>query len=247
MLLFGSSCKILYPNMMFRTTKDQITEFTDTITQKMRDPYVINQGDRLEFQIYSNRGMRLVDFGFGGAPTSQNQTIEYIVQQNGFVILPLIDSLKVSGLSLKEATDLFEDNYRRIINDPFIYLNIKNWKVLLFMGIGEAQVVPIEDRYTNIVDLFAKTGGIAAQTKSYNIKVIRGDLKNPLIWKVDLHSMKSIKNSNLEIRANDIIYVEPVINLPSAFVNTITPYLTLFSTYLLIRTLATNNSAGSLN
>lgn len=247
MLFLGNSCRVLYPNMMFRTTKKQLAEYNDTITQAMRDPYVINEGDRLEFQIFSNRGMKLVDFGFSDQRMQQAQNVEYVVQQNGYVLLPLIDSLKLTGLTIKEATELMQEEFKEIVHDPFIFLNIKNWRVLMFRGIGEASVIPIQDRYVNLIDLLAQVNGIPEGSKSYNIKVIRGDLQDPIIWKVNLQTMKSIQNSNLEIRANDIIYLEPVINVPTAFVNTITPYLTLFSTYLLIRTLTNSSSTGVVN
>ena len=66
-LSLGSSCKIIFPSLMFQTTKKDITP--DSLMQSNPNAFLIKPGDILDFQIYSNKGFRLVDFGL----EAQNQ------------------------------------------------------------------------------------------------------------------------------------------------------------------------------
>ena len=56
-----SSCKVFYPNLMFKTTKKDLTP--DSLMIDTSDAFLIKPGDVLDFQIFSNKGFRLVDFG----------------------------------------------------------------------------------------------------------------------------------------------------------------------------------------
>jgi polysaccharide biosynthesis/export protein len=79
----------------------------------------------------------------------------------------------------------------------------------------------------------AKAGGIQ-DGKAHRIKLIRGDLKNPQVYLIDLSTIEGMTKANLTLQANDIIYVEPRDKVPQKVLEAITPYLTLLTTFLLI-------------
>ena len=56
--------------------------------------------------------------------------------------------------------------------------------------------------------MLAASGGIPENGKADQIKLIRGDLKNPEVYLIDLSTLKGIKNADLVLQANDIIYIE---------------------------------------
>src|SRR5208283_2211051 len=66
LLLFSaSSCRVLYPNEMFKQKDYQFFE----IAKRKVEEYVIEPGDELTLQVYSRDGFKLVDVlggSFGG-------------------------------------------------------------------------------------------------------------------------------------------------------------------------------------
>jgi polysaccharide export outer membrane protein len=60
----------------------------------------------------------------------------------------------------------------------------------------------------NLLEVLASAGGIPATGKAQRIKVIRGDLKNPQIFLIDLSRIENLKKSDLIVQGDDIIYVD---------------------------------------
>ena len=89
-------------------------------------------------------------------------------------------------------------------------------------------------------EVIAKSGGIATDLKSYKIKVIRGDLKNPQISVIDLSSIEGMRNADLIVQSNDIIYIEPRRRPASDVLKELAPVFawasTILTTIALIKT-----------
>ena len=69
---------------------------------------------------------------------------------------------------------------------------------------------------TTLFEALAQAGGLNGG-KAYKIKIIRGDLRNPQIFLVDLSTIKGVVKSDFVLQANDIIYIEipyhPIISI----------------------------------
>jgi polysaccharide export outer membrane protein len=73
----------------------------------------------------------------------------------------------------------------------------------------------------NLLEVLALAGGVDGGGggagavyryggKTSNIRIIRGDLKNPQIEQIDLSTIAGMRRANLQMEPNDIIYIEPV-------------------------------------
>ena len=103
--------------------------------------------------------------------------------------------------------------------------------------------MPIEFQNTTLVEILAIAGGIPQDAKAYKIKVIRGvDKGKPQVFMVDYSTISHVKNTNLQILSNDIIYIEPVQRISNGLVAELSPYLSLLSVILLISNLLGNNA-----
>lgn len=222
-----TSCKIMYPSIMF---KSKGIENNAQEARTIPTEYIIHSGDRMIMQVYSNDGYELVNVMTstisGAANVSQ---IEYQVNLSGNVKLPLLDTVYIKGSTVREAEKMMEKKYAKYFKDPFVVIKITNKRVIIFSGEGRATVVPFENQNMSLIEALAKAGGIAATGKAYHIKLIRGDLSNPEVRIIDLSSIEGMKEANLVLQANDIIYVEPVIKITTGVLNEITPIIGLLS------------------
>lgn len=203
--------------------------------------YKIAPNDILSFQIFSNDGFKLIDVstiseGGGGVQYSQsaNNGIRYHVEFDGTVKMPLLGHVSLQGLTVREAESFLEEKFASFYNKPFVLLEVTNRKVTIFPGNeGAARVVPLQNENTTLLEGLALAGGISNMGKAYNIKLIRGDLKNPQVYLIDLSSIEGMKQADLILQSNDIIYIEPTIRIDRQIIGEILPYLTFITTTFL--------------
>ena len=85
-------------------------------------------------------------------------------------------------------------------------------------------------------EALAEAGGIGEMGKSYKIKILRGDPKNPKVYQADLSSLEGLKTSELRVLSNDIIYVDASSRFTKRLTTDILPILGIVTTLLLIGT-----------
>jgi polysaccharide biosynthesis/export protein len=231
-----SSCKIFSPSQMLRTGAGyKYTEFTasDSVQE-----YKIAINDEISFRLSTNNGEKIVDpvSGISAAGSvSSGTSITFTVDFDGTIRLPVIGRVKLSGLTIREAETFLEESYTKYYNDPFVQIKVMNNRVIIFPGGegGTASVLELSNTNTTLFEALAMAGGIT-DGKAFKIKLIRGDLKNPKVYLIDLSSLEGMKKANLVLQANDIIYIEPRNKIPEKFMAVISPYLSLTSFILLI-------------
>lgn len=142
----------------------------------------------------------------GNATASQGQT--YQVEDDGTVALPVIGHIPVAGLTRAEAAKKIEDIYRKdLLKDPIIDLKIVNLKVTLLGEVKLQGNFPLIKDQTNLVELIGEAGGLTDRANEKNIKIIRGDPKNPQITIVDLSKTQTLADPRIILQNNDIIYI----------------------------------------
>lgn len=231
LLVFMSSCKLFYPNMMFKQRDYQYFE----LAQKQVEEYIIKKGDQFSLRVYSRDGFKLIDIvsGQGGVSNSSGGSGGglFMVDNEGFAKLPIIGEFYVYGYTESELERILEEKYSNLFVDPYVILTVNNRRAFVFKG-STASVVSLNESPTNLFEVIAKSGGIGNDLKAYKIKVIRGDLKNPQITIVDLSSIEGMRNADLIVQSNDIIYIEPRRRIASDVLREISPVLAWISTIL---------------
>jgi polysaccharide biosynthesis/export protein len=233
LIVFISGCKVFVPSKMLRQGKYPISQFPDTLKQQ---EYKIAVNDQLQINVYTNDGEKIIDpIGIANNLSVQNANSMYLVEFDGQIKLPIIGRTQISNLTLREAEKMLEEKYTTYFNKPYVQLKVTNNRVTIFPGGqgSQALVVTLNNPNTTLFEALAIAGGIQ-DGKAHKIKLIRGDLKNPQVYLIDLSTIEGMIKANLILQANDIIYVEPRNKIPQKIIEGITPYLTLLSTFLLI-------------
>jgi polysaccharide export outer membrane protein len=218
---------------MFKTDSDY--DYSDF--EKEQNEYIIKPFDKLDIRIYTNKGYQLIDMGSGNDQNSNNRqySIPYLVEYDGLVKVPTIGRTKVSGLTIKEAEDLFEKKYSQYYKSPFVLIKVTNRRVVVFTaGSTSGRVLNIENEKFTLIEALAKAGGIDDFSKSYKIKLLRGDLKNPNVYMYNIRTVEDMKKANVVLQANDIIYVEKRPRYIERTLREIMPYITLLNTFVLV-------------
>ncbi|MEQ8909215.1 MAG: polysaccharide biosynthesis/export family protein [Vicingaceae bacterium] len=234
-ILFIYSCKPLNPSIMFKTPKDYQY---DTPPKEQQTEYVIAANDILSFRLFTNNGFKLVNAANteGGNPQQVqmlNQGITYLVEDDGRVNLPIIGRVQVAGKTLRDAEFFLEEKFNKVYVDPFIMLDITNRRVTVFPGNGgNGTVITLRNNNTTLLEALALAGGIREDGRANRVKLIRGDLSNPQVFLIDLSTIAGLRQSDVILQANDIIYVEPVGIRTRQVLAEISPFLSFAATLL---------------
>lgn len=185
-----------------------------------------SQGSSAVQQAGINRGggASLRNGGQGGG--SQSSGDEFLVQADGTVILPMLNRIRLTGLSLLQADSVLQVRYREYYKEPFVTTRVTNNRVFV-LGAPGGLVIPLQNDNMSLIEVLALAGGLDGGGgssgnvgggggfyryggKANSIRIIRGDLKNPRVQQVDLTTLDGMRRANLQMEPNDIIYIEPV-------------------------------------
>jgi polysaccharide export outer membrane protein len=241
-LFFLSSCGVLNPNIMLHADRHYVYDTLakdSTIGKELK----ISPNDIIEFRLFANDGFKMIDIisTNSGASTSLlvRQGFEYTVDYEGNVRLPVIGKENLSGMTIREAEDFLEKRYSDYYVRPFVIIKVSNKRITVFPGEpGQAKVLTLGNNNTTLFEALALCGGISADGKARNIKLIRPNPMNPQakpkIYKIDLSKIDGIHDGNTVLQSGDIIYVEPRRHIAGKLLGQVTPVLSLFTSLLTI-------------
>jgi polysaccharide export outer membrane protein len=220
------------PSVMFDTQ----AEYPYSGFEQEKDEYIIKPFDKLDVRIYTNDGIQLIDMESNSAGARNIRNVNpYLVEFDGVVKLPTLGRIAVSGLTIKQAEELFEEKYSQYYQKPFVLVNVTNRRVIVFnSGSNSGSVLTIDNEKFTLIEALAQAGGIDDFSKAYRVKLIRGELNDPQVYLFDISTVEEMKKANMVLQANDIIYVEKRARYASRTLQELTPLITLFNTLLLV-------------
>lgn len=212
---------------MLRTGKDYPYS---TFSEVQDKEYRLAADDRIAVRMFTNDGSGLINVAAGSnVMVGGGTTLDIKIESDGFSKLPLFGRLYLEGLTIRQAEMLIEDKFSEFYNNPFVLLEVSNKRVMIFAG-SNTSVVTLENDNTTLFEVLAMTGGLPEDGKADRIKLIRGELKNPEVYLIDLSTLYGMKNANLVLQANDIIYIETRKGHVRKVLLEIAPYLAILTT-----------------
>ena len=230
LILSLSSCeKYLNRGMMLRTGPNYPYSEFPTLEDK---EYRLAADDRIAVRMFTNDGSGLINVAaVSSVMVGSGTTLDVKLESDGFAKLPLFGRTYLEGLTIRQAEMLIEDKFSEFYNNPFVLLEVSNKRVMIFAGTNTS-VVTLDNDNTTLFEVLAMTGGVPEEGKADKIKLIRGDLKNPDVYLIDLSTLSGMKHANLVLQANDIIYIEVRRGHVRKVLAELAPYLALVTTLI---------------
>jgi len=239
-LLF-SSCGWLNSSIMLKTGKNY--QYSKSPDSTKNADYIISANDVIEFRIFSNDGFKLIDLtslNQSNRDYQMNNRMDFLVEFDGNVKLPILGRTKLTGLTVREAELMLEEKYASYYVKPFVLMSVQNKRVIIFPGnAGDAKVIPLLNNNTTLIEALALAGGISDDGKAQKVKLIRRINDKDEVYLIDLSKIEGIKQANLVLQANDIIYVEPRKKIASRALAEIAPIVSLLTSTLVLILYAT--------
>lgn len=210
---------------------------------KNRPEYRIQTRDILYIKIYSlNEEMSsLINQTIGAYQQNlfQNETSLFIngyaVSDSGFVEVPVLGSIHVTGKTLDEATRIIRQQAALYLKEATIIVKLISFK---FSVLGEVNRPGTYNNFNSqltVLEAISMAGDITDFGNRKSILVLRPTTQGTRTFRLDLTHSRILTSDGFFLLPNDIVYVEPLrnksfrINIP-----TITLAFTTISTLILV-------------
>ncbi len=206
-----SSCSYKNRNRML-LPKDRPNSSSDVYVLNPKDSsdnsylHRIKPGDRIAVKFLNNYDLTKSTFNLDANPTVE---AGYVIDNNGFANMPLVGKIQLSGLSREGAAKKLEKLYSTVLTNPSIEVSIVSIKVNVFGEVGRQGKYLIDRDNLTLIDLLSEAGGLTTRASKKDIRIIRGDPRNPEIVVVDLRKVGILRYSELQMQDNDIVIVDP--------------------------------------
>jgi len=139
------------------------------------------------------------------------QAAGYLVDQDGYIDMPMLGRLKAAGLTKKE---LKESISRSLVDNKFLLypvVNVRylNFKVTVLGEVAHPMVINVPDEKINLLEALGFAGDLTVYARRDNVAVIREEKGSRIVQRIDLNSGSLLTSPYYNLRSNDIVYVEP--------------------------------------
>jgi len=162
--------------------------------------YKIMPHDRLAIVIYQYPEL---------TPTEMNEK-GILIDANGYISLPLIHKVKISGYTQSAAARMIESRYKKYLTDPSLNIEVMNKRVYVLGEVKTPGVVQLDNEMGTVLQVIAHAGGLTDSAQRDQVFIVSNDNNNHMhMRRVDLTSFSSLQASNIVVKPNDILYVQP--------------------------------------
>ena len=104
---------------------------------------------------------------------TQPRTQTYIVDEHGYIMMPVLGRLQVGGKTIPEITRMVTDLVSKDVKDPFVRVDIVNFGIDVLGEVKNPHRVVTGQQYFTVLDALATCGDLTEFGKRDRVYVIR--------------------------------------------------------------------------
>lgn len=216
-VLFMSSCGVKYKSVPY---------FTDLPVDSALQEKILNQtiltiqkNDILAITVSSLNPEASAIFNMGTTSSLQSNTAAnvnptntangFIVDQDGMIQLPLVGSVKVSGLTITEARKLVQSKLVDYLKEPVVGLRLINFKVSVLGDVARPGVFPVNSERVTVSEALGMAGDLSITAVRNNVLLVREQNGNRQYIRLNMQSKDLFNSPYYYLQNNDVLYVQP--------------------------------------
>lgn len=224
-------------DIMFKTPLDyEYREYVDSTAKAA----LLQPNDVLQFRLFANDGFKMIDLVSEGGAREANflnrNLFTYTIEADGRVKLPLLGRVHVSGMNIRQAELMLEEQFAQYYVKPYVQLYVVNRRVVVFPGGGgDAKVITLENNNTTLLEVLARAGGLAKRGDARRVKLFR---LNPdgsrSAYQFDMSDIEGLRHADVVMQGDDILYIQPNPELAREAIQDLQPIITLLTSVILV-------------
>jgi polysaccharide export outer membrane protein len=188
---------------------------SDTIAS-INNPYespVIQKNDMISITVGSISPEANAIFGFNagsaGGQSSYSTGSNYMVDMEGVIEMPLLNKVKVEGLTTKQVKELVQQKLTSFLKEPIVEVRITNFRIVVLGAVGTPGMISSSNERLTLMDAISMAGDLQLDAKRNNVLLIREENGVRKQIRFNLNSSDVLNSPYYYLRSNDIVYVQP--------------------------------------
>ena len=132
----------------------------------------------------------------------------YLIDEEGFITLPLVGKLKITGLTIKVATETITDQLNKYLQQPTVNVRILNFQVSILGEVARPSVYTIPNERITLPEALGLAGDLTIYGQRNNVLIIRETDGKREFARLDLTKRDLFNSPYYYLHANDVVYVE---------------------------------------
>lgn len=139
------------------------------------------------------------------------QLIDYLIDAEGNIDYPVLGKIKLLGLTIDEAKNLFKTKFSegQLLKDPVILIRLQNFRITINGAVNRPGVYNVSGERVSILEALGRAGDLSIKGRRDNVLVIRDFNGTKTYTRVDLTNKEVFNSPVFYLTQNDIVYVEP--------------------------------------
>jgi polysaccharide biosynthesis/export protein len=134
----------------------------------------------------------------------------YIVDELGFVILPVVGKVKLKDLTLEEASLAVKTALKDVLSTPIVSVRFINNSITVLGEVVHAGTYNYSTEQINVFRAIGLAGDISEYGDKKNAVLIRERGKEIQKYRLDLTSEDIFRSEFYYLRPNDVLYIPPM-------------------------------------
>lgn len=133
----------------------------------------------------------------------------YLVDKEGYVILPLIGKVLVKGKTTDVVRDEIQTKAAAFYKDPVVNVRFANFKVTVLGEVAKPSTYVMPNEKVTLLDAIGMAGDLTIYGKRENVLLIREKNGAKEFVRFNLNESNLFTSPYYYLRQGDVIYVEP--------------------------------------
>lgn len=215
-ILLLTSC-MSTKNVTYFQNKEQIDL---TLSKQLYDAKIMPK-DILQIQVFSmtpeaSEPFNLIKSGSSTTTTSsttQNSVYNYLVDNDGTVVMPIIGTVQVGGLGMREAEQLIKSKIQPYLSESenvVVHVRMMNYKYAILGGVRSPGLYTTQNEKVSILEAIAQAGDLTTFAYRDRIFLIRENAEGQKEYhQLNINDANIVSSPYFYLQQNDVIYVEP--------------------------------------
>ena len=205
-LISLSSCVSKKEVVYFQNAKDFETIVdTDTFAPKFK----VNDIISIYVSTFDLDAVRPFNLSKDGGNSTSTEFLDYLIDNEGNIDYPVLGKIKLLGLSVQEAQQLFKDKLALYLKDPIINIRILNFRISVLGEVRSPGRYEVSGERITILEAVALAGDLTIKGIRENVMVIRDFNGTKTYTRVDLTNKELFNSPVYYLTQNDVVYIEP--------------------------------------
>ncbi|AEI51022.1 polysaccharide biosynthesis/export family protein [Runella slithyformis] len=136
------------------------------------------------------------------------QPLGYLVDSTGTIEMPLVGKVKVTNMSLAQASDTIKVRLLNYLKEPTVNVRYLNHKFTVIGEVNRPSVINLLDDHTSLPEALGMAGDLTIYGLRKNVMLIRTEKDKREVVRIDLTSRDFFNSPYYYLRNNDVIYVD---------------------------------------